>query len=129
MPYKRSIINHSPPQGTPTYTQPLDNILEPLLSPRRNSPQILINLPRPRAEYKTNNRLPRHADVLKPTENMNLLAGQHDTGACGILYRELGFPVRTCDTSNSTREMVSLEGLDIFDLEGFDVPISSQYLP
>ncbi len=47
--------------------------------------------------------------------------GEDDACPAGILNREFCFTVLTSDTPNSSGEVIALESLDVFDLEGIEV--------
>lgn len=98
---------------------------KPLLPPRRNRPQILIHLSGPSTQNKTDDRLPRHADILESAEDMDLLAGEDDPRSRGVLNGELGLAVCACDAPDCASQVVALEGFDVFDFERFDVPANT----
>ena len=75
------------------------------------------------AQNETDNRLTSDMDVLEPTEDVDLLVGQDHSGATGILNGKLGFAVLPSNAANGSTQVLTVEGLDVFDLKRLNVQV------
>lgn len=92
--------------------------LKPLLHSCRDRPQTIVNLARGFSENQADDGLARDAGVLKATEDVNFGVGEHDARARGVLDGVFGLAVFSCNTADGAGKMITLQGLDILDLEG-----------
>jgi hypothetical protein len=78
---------------------------KPFLHPRRHRPQIPIDFTRRRAQYETHNRLSRNVNILKASQNMDLLIRKNDSGAGAILDGVFRTAIFACYAADCTGEI------------------------
>jgi hypothetical protein len=74
-------------------------------------------------ENEADNSLSGNVNVLKSTQNVDLLVRQHHTGPAGVLNGKLGLSILASNTTNRTAKMLSVERLHILNLESLDIQV------
>lgn len=95
-----------------------------LRQPRRNRPQLRVNLPGRAPQNQRANGVPRCPDILKAAQDVDPRVGQHDSSPRCVLDREFRFAVFTSQPADAPGKVLSSQShLDVFDLEPFDVEV------
>lgn len=81
--------------------------------------QVAHDLARGRTQNQRRDGIPRDLDVAERAEDVNLGVGEDDPSPRGVLDHEAGLAFVAGETTNRAREVVAVQGLDVFDLEGF----------
>ena len=76
-----------------------------------------INLPRRAPQHQTNTSIPRSPNSLETPQNMNPIIRQNNPRPRRILNGIPRPPILSRQSSNSATEVITLERLDVFDLE------------
>lgn len=81
--------------------------------------QVAHDLARGRTQDQRRDGIPRDLDVAERAEDVNLGVGEDDPGPRGVLDYEAGLAFVAGETTDCAREVVSVQSLDVLDLERF----------
>lgn len=96
-----------------------DGALRTLRHTGGNSFHVVVDFARRRAKNKRTNSIARDLNIGKGSENVNLAVGYDNTSASGIFNCETSLTIGTSHTTNSARQMITLQRLYISDLKSF----------
>lgn len=90
-----------------------------LLQSLRHCPQLRVNLAWWAAKDQTADGVSCKLNVAEAPQDVYFALGNHDTSSCRILYRILCLALLSANTPNTSTQMITVECLHVFDLEGF----------